>query len=146
MGVVYLAEHTLVGRQAAIKVLLPELSVSKDVVARFFNEARAMGAISDPGIVQMYDFGFHTDGCAYIVMELLEGEPLSRRLKRLKRFAPIDALRIVRQVAGSLGAAHAAGSPRYWARCSARRRTCLPSNAAASARSTRAATSTRSAA
>jgi eukaryotic-like serine/threonine-protein kinase len=109
MGVVYLAEHTLVGRQAAIKVLLPELSLSKDVVARFFNEARAMGAISDPGIVQMYDFGFHTDGCAYIVMELLEGEPLSRRLKRLKRFAPIDALRIVRQVAGSLGAAHAAG-------------------------------------
>jgi tRNA A-37 threonylcarbamoyl transferase component Bud32 len=109
MGVVYLAEHALIGRRAAIKVLLPELSMNRDIVSRFFNEAKAMASISDPGIVQMFDFGFHTDGCAYIVMELLEGESLGRRLKRMKRFGALEALRIVRQVAGSLQAAHERG-------------------------------------
>ncbi|HEX3761697.1 MAG TPA: serine/threonine-protein kinase [Kofleriaceae bacterium] len=109
MGVVYVAEHTLVGRRAAIKVLLPEYSVRRALVTRFFNEARAMTSIPDPGIVQMYDFGFHGDGSAYIVMELLEGETLERRLQRLVRLALIDAVRLTRQIAGSLAAAHAAG-------------------------------------
>ncbi|HEV7557093.1 MAG TPA: protein kinase [Kofleriaceae bacterium] len=109
MGAVYLAEHTLVGRRAAIKVLLPEFSVRRAIVSRFFNEARAMTAVPDPGIVQMYDFGFHTDGAAYIVMEMLDGETLERRRKRLRRLEVVDALRVTRQVAGSLAAAHAAG-------------------------------------
>src|SRR5580698_9219100 len=109
MGAVYLAEHTLVGRRAAIKVLLPELSVRRGIVTRFFNEARAMTAIPDPGIVQMFDVGFHTDGSAYIVMELLEGETLERRRKRLSRLHLVDALRITRQVAGSLATAHDRG-------------------------------------
>jgi serine/threonine-protein kinase len=109
MGVVYVAEHVLVGRRAAIKVLLPEYSVRRALVTRFFNEARAMTSIPDPGIVQMYDFGFHGDGSAYIVMGLLEGETLERRLQRLHRLPLLDALRITRQLAGSLDAAHAAG-------------------------------------
>ena len=109
MGAVYLAEHTLVGRRAAIKVLLPEFSVRRAIVSRFFTEARAMTAVPDPGIVQMYDFGFHTDGAAYIVMEMLDGETLERRRKRLKRLEVVDALRVTRQVAGSLAAAHSAG-------------------------------------
>ena len=109
MGTVYLAQHMLVGRRAAIKILLPEFSVRREVVARFFNEARAMTAITDPGIVQMYDFGFHSSGSAYIVMELLEGETLSHRRKRLGRLPVIEALRLTRQVAGSLASTHAAG-------------------------------------
>ena len=109
MGAVYLAEHALVGRRAAIKVLLPELSARRDIVERFFNEARAMTAVPDPGIVQMYDFGFHSDGSAYIVMELLEGETLDQRLQRVNMLMPAEALRITRQVAGSLAAAHARG-------------------------------------
>jgi len=109
MGVVYVAEHTLVGRRAAIKVLLPEYSVRRALVTRFFNEARAMTSIPDPGIVQMYDFGYHSDGSAYIVMELLEGETLEHRLQRLDRLPLIDAVRLTRQIAGSLAAAHAAG-------------------------------------
>ena len=109
MGAVYLAEHSLIGRQAAIKVLLPQLSARQDIVNRFFNEARAATAIADPGIVQIFDFGQHTDGRVYIVMELLEGEPLDRRLARLTRLPVSDALRIARQVASSLGAAHARG-------------------------------------
>jgi serine/threonine protein kinase len=109
MGSVFLAEHSLIGRRAAIKVLHPERSVQRDSVERFFNEARATSAVADPGIVQVFDFGVTEDNTAYIVMEYLEGEVLLHRLQRLQRLAPIDALRVVRQVAGSLAAAHAAG-------------------------------------
>jgi len=108
MGAVYLAQHALLGRNAAIKLLLPALSSQREVVERFFNEARATTAISDPGIVQVFDFGFHTDGSAYIVMELLEGESLEARLQR-GPIAVVDALKITRQVASSLAAAHAKG-------------------------------------
>jgi serine/threonine-protein kinase len=108
MGTVFLAEHTLIGRRAAIKVLRPELTAKRDTVHRFFNEARAATAISDPGIVQVFDFGFTADDIAYIVLELLQGEQLKHRLVRLGRLLPPDALRVTRQAAGSLAAAHAA--------------------------------------
>src|SRR4051794_1398851 len=71
MGAVYLATHAILGRRAAIKVLLPEVSQRRDVVGRFFNEARAATAIKHPGIVEIYDFGFLPDGSAYIAMEYL---------------------------------------------------------------------------
>src|SRR5438445_4675299 len=102
MGSVWLAEHVMLQRRAAIKVLHVEYSSRKDIVARFFNEARAATTIADPGIVQIFDFGHAADGSAYIVMELLDGEPLSKRLARLGRLAVPDALRILRQVAASL--------------------------------------------
>ncbi len=107
MGQVWLAEHTLLKRRAAIKVLRPSVSESDEIVTRFFNEARATTAISDPGIVQIFDFGHHTDGSAYIVMELLDGETLDKRLDRVGTLSVDDALRFMRQVASSLGAAHA---------------------------------------
>ncbi len=106
MGAVYLGQHTLLGRRAAIKVLLPALSARPDVVNRFFNEARAVTSISDPGIVQVFDFGYHTDGSAFIVMELLEGEALDARLRRVGRFDVPQALRLGRQVAASLAVVH----------------------------------------
>ncbi len=106
MGTVYAARHTLLGRPAAIKVLLPELSVRKDIVGRFFNEARAATSVDDPGIVQVFDFGYHTDGSAYIVMELLEGETLAACLRRDGVMPVGAALRIAQQIASSLGAAH----------------------------------------
>jgi serine/threonine-protein kinase len=109
MGSVWLAEHSMLGRRAAIKVLHPEFSSRPEIVTRFFNEARAATAIPDPGIVQIFDFGNHTDGSAYIVMELLDGEPLDKRLERLGALAVPDALRIMRQVASTLGAAHGRG-------------------------------------
>jgi len=106
MGTVFLGEHILLGRRAAIKTLLPALSMNPEIVERFFTEARATSAITDPGVVQIFDFGYHVDGTAYIVMELLEGESLQTRIERLGKIAPSDALRIARQVAGSLAAAH----------------------------------------
>ncbi|MFT3699399.1 MAG: serine/threonine-protein kinase [Kofleriaceae bacterium] len=109
MGTVYRAEHVTLGRSAAIKVLHKEFAVRPEIVTRFFNEARAATQVSDPGIVQIFDFGQHVDGIAYIVMELLVGEALDRRLKRLGALSPAEALRIMRQVASSLGAAHARG-------------------------------------
>jgi serine/threonine-protein kinase len=108
MGSVWLAEHVMLGRRAAIKLLHPMYSARPDIVTRFFNEARAAAAISDPGIVQIFDFGQH-EGTAFIAMELLEGEPLDRRLGRLGRLPLGDALRIMRQVATTLGVAHARG-------------------------------------
>jgi serine/threonine-protein kinase len=107
MGMVFVGEHRLLHRRAAIKTLQPALSKQPDIVDRFFNEARALSAIGDPGIVQIFDFGYHVDGTAYIVMELLEGEVLADRLDRLGTLAIPCALRIARQMASSLAATHA---------------------------------------
>src|SRR5262245_24942497 len=109
MGAVYLGEHTLIGRQAAIKVLLREMSHRQELVQRFFNEARAATAVKHPGIVEIYDFGYHADGSAYIVMEYLEGETLATRLRRPGTMPELRAAALCKQVAGALGAAHAKG-------------------------------------
>jgi serine/threonine-protein kinase len=109
MSEVYVGEHELLGRRAAIKVLRARLSRQSEIVRRLFNEARIMTAIANPGIVQIFDFGFHTDGSAYIVMELLEGETLDARLARLGPLAATEALHIARQVASALCSAHARG-------------------------------------
>jgi len=109
MGTVWLGEHTLIGRRAAIKVLHRDRSSQRESIERFFTEARATSAVEDPGIVQIYDFGVTTNGTAYLVMEYLDGEPLSARLRRLRLLSPHDAVRITRQIAGSLAAAHALG-------------------------------------
>jgi tRNA A-37 threonylcarbamoyl transferase component Bud32 len=107
MGMVFVGEHLLIHRRAAIKTLQPALSKQPELVERFFNEARALSAIGDPGIVQIFDFGYHVDGTAYIVMELLEGEGLADRLDRFGTLAIPSALRIARQMASSLAATHA---------------------------------------
>src|ERR1044071_7856324 len=79
MWIVYAAEHAPLGRQAAIKVLQSDLSQKEEVVARFFNEARAATAIRHPGIIDVYDFGWTREGAAYLVMEFLEGGQGGRR-------------------------------------------------------------------
>ncbi|HEY5921618.1 MAG TPA: serine/threonine-protein kinase [Kofleriaceae bacterium] len=109
MGAVWLAEHAMLGRRAAVKILHKDYSARSEIVARFFNEARAATAISDPGIVQIFDFGHHIDGTAYIVMELLEGEALDKRIRSRGPMPIFDALRVIRQVASSLASAHARG-------------------------------------
>lgn len=109
MGTVYVGEHTLLGRKAAIKVLLPSLSSNEDSVKRFFNEARAVSLIADPGIVQIFDFGYSTDGSAFIVMEWLDGEPMDKRIERIGRFELMECLRLMRLICTSLEAAHVKG-------------------------------------
>jgi eukaryotic-like serine/threonine-protein kinase len=106
MGAVYLAEHAMLGRRAAVKVLLPELSTNHEIVARFFNEARALTALRHPSIVEILDFGYLPDTSAYIIMEYLEGESLAARCHRLQKLEPRRALTLTRQIAGALLAAH----------------------------------------
>ncbi len=109
MGAVFVGTHTLLGREAAVKVLLAKYSQDQDIVGRFFNEARAATAIEHPGIVEIYDYGKDASGCAFIVMELCQGESLGARIRRKHRFTVAAALTIVRQIAGTLSAAHKAG-------------------------------------
>ncbi len=108
MGAVYTAVHNMLGRRAAVKVLLPEMSRHQEVVQRFFNEARAATAIKHPSIVEIYDFGWAPDGSAYIVMEMMDGEALAARLARAGRLSVPAALTIARQIATALAAAHKA--------------------------------------
>ena len=77
MGVVYLAEHPVIGRKVAIKLLHIALARDQDIVSRFFNEARAIHMIAHANIVEILDFGQTTDGQPYFIMEFLEGEALS---------------------------------------------------------------------
>ena len=108
MGVVYEAIHDAIERRVAIKVLHADLSTNHEVVTRFFNEAKAVNRIDHPGIVQCHDFGHLADGTAFIVMEYLKGETLSRRNRRMHDRMPLsDIVRLVRQIAAALAAAHA---------------------------------------
>jgi len=111
MGEVYLAEHRYIARRAAIKFLLPELTGSTDVVNRFFAEARAASLIEHPGIVEVLDCDIHTDGRAFIVLELLNGESLRGYLERNGRMEgdPLGAMSICWQMTSALAAAHAQG-------------------------------------
>jgi eukaryotic-like serine/threonine-protein kinase len=108
MGTVYLAQHQVIGRLAAIKLLLPALSMNEEMVARMFNEARATALIRHPGLVDVYDFGRLADGRAFIVMEYLDGESLAARLARGRLPAELACV-LARQVAAAVGAAHATG-------------------------------------
>jgi len=109
MGSVYRAEHTLIGRHVAVKVLLPELTHNREIVNRFFNEAKATTAIKHPGIVEVFDFGYLENGRAYIVMELLEGMTLARRIKLRGAMPEGEAAGLLRGVCSALAAAHDKG-------------------------------------
>jgi serine/threonine protein kinase len=104
MSVVYRAIHKSIESEVAIKVM--RHPSSQDMVKRFFHEAVAASQIRHPGIVQVFDYGQHTDGTAYLVMELLQGENLGDRLRRRGSLDPLEAARLMRQVCGALGAAH----------------------------------------
>jgi serine/threonine-protein kinase len=111
MGVVYLARHRHIGREAAIKVLLPEMTRNEEIVARFLTEARATAVVRHPGIVEILDCDIDATGRAFIVMEYLRGESLAECLLRNKGALSDQAsvVSIGAQVAGALAAAHAAG-------------------------------------
>jgi serine/threonine protein kinase len=106
MGTVYCAEHVLIGKAAAIKVLHPEFSGNKDIINRFFNEAKATTSIRHPGIVEVFDYGYLPSGNAYLIMEFLEGMSLGRRLRKGGRFEESIAAVLMRSVCNALAAAH----------------------------------------
>ncbi len=109
MGAVYLAEHPLIGKKVALKVIHRELAGNKEVIARFFNEARAVNKIGNEHIVEIHDFGQSDEGEHFYIMEYLEGRTLADVLQQ-ERVLPVQrSLHITAQIAGGLAAAHSCG-------------------------------------
>jgi serine/threonine protein kinase/Flp pilus assembly protein TadD len=107
MGVVFVAEDLRLGRQVAIKFLPEEACCNPEAVERFLREARAISSLNHPHICTLHDID-DRDGQQYMVMELLEGEPLRNRIARGP--LPIDdVLLFGEQIADALDAAHAKG-------------------------------------
>jgi len=108
MGVVYLAEDTVLGRRVAIKTLRARGRTNQHFRARFLREARAVSALSHPHIAHIYDYGETEDDEPYIVMELIKGATLGDLMKKEALTIP-RAIEIVKQVAEALGEAHRNG-------------------------------------
>jgi serine/threonine-protein kinase len=106
MGIVFLAEHTLIKRRLAIKLLHPELATDLGMVRRFLNEGSVAGTLGHPHAVESTDMGFTRDRVPYIVFEYLEGCLLSEEISRVSRLPVQRALLIARQIASALEAVH----------------------------------------
>jgi serine/threonine protein kinase len=106
MGVVYLAEHPVIGRKAALKAIHPHFGHSADVVSRFITEAKSINQIGNEHIVDVTDFGTTPAGDFYFIMEYLQGEALVDRLDRITRLPPERALSIAGQITKALQASH----------------------------------------
>ena len=108
MGLVYQAEDTHLGRLVALKLIRPELANTPEAAQRFAREARAAAAIKHDHIVTIYQVGQHGD-VAFLAMEYLEGVSLHRWLERGRKPSVDLILRIAREVASGLAAAHSLG-------------------------------------
>lgn len=109
MGSVYLAETLPDEQEVAIKIVRPEHAGNPTVHERFIREVRHTSGIASPHVVRILDTGMSPDGRAYLVMERLEGESLTERLRRPPSLRTIEALHVARDVARALAAAHATG-------------------------------------
>ncbi len=108
-GWVYLAQHPIIGRKAALKVLRREFCQDEATIARFMYDARAANALEHPNIAAVFDVGRLPDGLPYLMMEFLEGESLGARLRRVGRLPLDEALAILDITSAALGAAHRRG-------------------------------------
>ncbi len=108
MGEVWEATDLVIGRNVAIKILKDEYLGDPGFLERFRAEARHAALVNHEGIANVYDYG-EEDGSAFLVMELVPGEPLSAIIEREHALAPDRVLDIVAQTAIALHAAHAAG-------------------------------------
>ncbi|MEO1272795.1 MAG: serine/threonine-protein kinase, partial [Myxococcota bacterium] len=106
MGDVYLAIHEKLGQKVAIKFLPDRLSGQPAIVQRFFNEARSTCRVSHPNAVSLHDFGQSATGALYIIMEYIDGEPLSTVVRRDGRLPLPTILDITIQLCDALYAAH----------------------------------------
>ncbi len=109
MGVVYLAEHALIEKKFAIKVLSDELVLREELLVRFQQEAKAASRIGHENIIDITDFGKTEGGAVYIVMEYLKGRDLARHVRGSTPMDAVRAERIMNQVCRALAAAHAEG-------------------------------------
>ncbi len=108
MGVVFLAEDLRLRRSVALKVMKPSLARNQQAKERFLREAQAMAAVEHECIVPIYQVG-EEGGVPFIAMPLLRGQTLQEYLRNKKALPPLEAVRIARQVAAGLAAAHKQG-------------------------------------
>jgi serine/threonine-protein kinase len=109
MGEVYLAEHQLLKRPCAVKLIRQDRETDPTALARFEREVRLTATLSHPNTVQIYDYGRTEDGTYYYVMELLEGLSLAELVGRHGPLPPARAVYLLRQICQALSEAHAAG-------------------------------------
>jgi serine/threonine-protein kinase len=114
MGEVWRANHRMLARPAAIKlihqeVLGPDSGTAEAMLARFEREAQVTASLQSPHTVELYDYGTTEDGVFHYVMELLEGVDLERLVRRFGPLPPERVVHILRQVCASLGEAHRRG-------------------------------------
>jgi serine/threonine-protein kinase len=109
MGSVWVADHLTLQTQVAVKFMSQSLMASEDAVIRFSREATAAAQVKSPHVVQMFDHGLTPEGIPYIVMELLEGEDLGKRLAAVGRLSLAETTDIVVQVCKALAKAHRFG-------------------------------------
>ncbi len=109
MGDVWRTTDDVLGRTVAVKILLPSLLEETGFTERFRVEARTMATINHPGVVDIYDYGSDQTAGAYLVMEYVEGDALSRTLSRVGRLTPARTMALVAQAADALQAAHEKG-------------------------------------
>jgi len=107
MGAVFSAIHQFTGKRVALKWMLPELAKDADAVARFMREAHAAGRISHPNVVDVYDVGQHASSY-FLVMEFLQGEPLTSALAR-RDLTPAEVLTLLLPAMRGVAAAHRQG-------------------------------------
>ncbi len=109
MGEIFEAEHTLLNRRCAIKVMHPKWSLHPHLKTRFEREVQVLAGIAHPNVVQIYDFGFTNESIFYYVMEFLEGKNLEQAVIENERLQPRKAIEILSQVADALAVIHRGG-------------------------------------
>ncbi len=112
MGDVYEVDDIALNERLALKTIRPNLVGSENMLARFKREIQYAKRVTHPNVCRIHDFGVHRDGASEVVfltMELLKGETLAARLRRQGRMSVAEALPLVIQMAGALGAAHKSG-------------------------------------
>jgi eukaryotic-like serine/threonine-protein kinase len=108
MGSVWRAEHLNLKSSIAIKLLDPAIAGNEQMVGRFLREAQSAASLRSPNVVQIFDYGVD-EGTGFIAMELLQGESLGERIKRLERVPHGDLFRFLGEVLRAIGKAHEAG-------------------------------------
>ncbi len=108
MGSVWKAEHLLLHSQVAIKIIDPDVARLEFNLARFLREAKTLATLRSPNVVQVLDFGSDAD-TPYLVMELLEGQTLGRRLTERGRLSLIETSRVMNDVCTAMSLVHEQG-------------------------------------